>query len=129
MKHEAMMDMSKTDLDEYGKALGIDVTGKKTVAAKVEAIEEQRGRTAEIDILGITVTIPIKRFHDKRVSDIYAKSPMTDDDANALFVMILGEKQAAKVAEQATDEDGTVDVDAMGYALAKLLTSEQLKNF
>lgn len=124
-----MMEMSKAELDEYAQVLGIDVAGRKTVAQKVEAIEKRRERTAEIDVLGITLTVPVKRMHDKRVSDLAAKRPMTDADATQLLGLLIGDEQMAKLAERATDEDGTVDADAMGLAMARILSSDDLKNF
>lgn len=129
MKREAMMEMSKSELDEYAQVLGIDVTGKKTVAQKVDAIEKRRERVAEIDALGITFAVPIKRMHDKRVTDLAAKRPMTDEDATELLALLIGDDQMAKLAERATDDDGTVDTDAMGFALARILSSDDLKNF
>lgn len=129
MKREVLLGMSKSELDDYAKMLGIDVTGKKTVEKKVAAIEERRERTADIDVLGLTVTVPIKRMHDKRVTDLASKRSMTDEDATELLALILGEEQLSKVVDRATDEDGTVDVDAMGLAMARILCSEELKNF
>lgn len=129
MKREVLMSMSKTELDEYARVLGIDASGKKTVAAKVELIEKRRGRTAEIDALGLTLTIPVKRMHDKRVTDLEGKRPMSDEDATRLLALILGDEQMEKLVERATDEDGVVDVDALGLAMARVLASSDLKNF
>lgn len=109
--------------------LGFDVSGKKTVAQKVAAIEERREREAEIDALGLTLAIPVKRMHDKRATDLMGKRPMTDEDATELLALLLGETQMSALAERATDEDGTVDVDAMGLAMTRILASGELKNF
>ena len=129
MKREVLMEMSKDELDEYGKVLGIDVGGKKTVAQKVDAIEKRRERVAEVDALGLTLSVPVKRMHDKRVSDLASKRPMTDEDATELLRLLLGDEQMARLAERATDDDGTVDADAMGLAMARILGSDDLKNF
>lgn len=129
MKHEVLMEMSKSELDEYAGVLGMDVTAKKTVAQKVAAIEDRRERVAEIDALGLTLAIPVKRTHDKRVTDLMGKRPMTDEDATDLLALLLGEAQMSALAERATDEDGTVDVDAMGLAMTRILASGELKNF
>lgn len=129
MRREVLLGMSKSELDDYAKMLGIDVTGKKTVGKKVAAIEERRERTAEIDVLGLTLIVPVKRMRDKRVTDLLSKRSMTDEEATDLFALIIGEDQMAKVVERATDEDGAVDVDAMGLAMARILCSEELKNF
>lgn len=129
MKHEVLMSMSKTELDDYARVLGIDASGKKTVAAKAELIEKRRERTAEVDALGLTLVIPIKRMRDKRVTDLAGKRPMSDEDATELLTLILGDEQMQKLVERATDEDGVVDVDAMGLAMARVLASDELKNF
>lgn len=129
MRHEALMAMSETELDGYARVIGIDVTGKKTVEKKVEEIEARRERTAEIDVLGVTLTVPIKRMRDKRVSDIMAKRVMSDADANKLLDLVLGKEQINKLVQQATDSDGTVDIDALGFAIASIVTSDSLKNY
>lgn len=129
MRRETMLEMSKSELDEYAKALGIDVSGKKTVAQKADEIEKRRGRCAEVDALGLTLAVPMKRMRDKRVTDLMGKRPMSDSDADELLSLLLGEEQLAKLVERATEEDGTVDVDAMGLAMARVITCEDLKNF
>lgn len=129
MRHDVMMAMSKSELDAYATSLGINVAAKKTIASKVAAIEDARGRCADIDVFGETFTIPIKAVHDKRVSDLATKSNLTDDDAMHLLELLLGEEQIAKLTELCTDEDGTVDVNAIALAMATILQSEKLKNF
>jgi len=124
-----MMEMSKSELDEYATALGIDTSGQKTIATKVDLIEKKRGKTADIDVLGMTVTIPIKRLHDKRVSDLVAKRPMTDADAEALLFLLLGDDQVQALYNRVTDDDGTIDVDALGLSMARIMESDDLKNF
>lgn len=129
MRREVLMEMSKSELDEYAKVIGVDVTGKKTVTQKVASIESARERVADIDVLGMSVAIPIKRMHDKRVSDLVAKKLMSDDDATELMSLLLGDDQMDSLVARATDDDGTVDVDAMGLAIARILGAEELKNF
>lgn len=129
MRHEALMAMSETELDGYARVIGIDVTGKKTVEKKVEEIEARRERIAEIDVLGVTLAVPIKRMRDKRVADIMAKRAMSDADANKLLDLVLGKEQVKKLVQQATDSDGTVDTDAIGFALVSVITSDELKNY
>lgn len=129
MRHEALMEMSKSELDEYATMLGIDTSGQKTIATKVALIEKERGKTADVDVLGTTVTIPIKRLHDKRVSDLAAKRPMTDADAETLLTLLIGDEQVQTLYDRVTEDDGTVDVDALGLAMARILGSGDLKNF
>lgn len=129
MKREVLMEMSKSELDEYGKVLGVDVSGKRTVAQKADAIEKRRERVAEVEALGLTLSIPVKRMRDKRVTDLASKRPMTDADASELLGLLLGGEQMEALADRATDGDGTVDIDAMGLAMARILASDELKNF
>lgn len=129
MKREVLMEMSKSELDEYGKVLGVDVSGKRTVAQKADAIEKRRERVAEVEALGLTLAIPVKRMRDKRVTDLASKRPMTDADASELLGLLLGGEQMEALADRATDGDGTVDIDAMGLAMARILASDELKNF
>lgn len=129
MKREVLMEMSKSELDEYGKVLGVDVSGKRTVAHKADAIEKRRERVAEVEALGLTLSIPVKRMRDKRVTDLASKRPMTDADASELLGLLLGGEQMEALADRATDGDGTVDIDAMGLAMARILASDELKNF
>lgn len=129
MKHEALMNMSKTDLDNYAKMIGLDVSNKKTIPKKVEAIESRRQRVGEIDVLGVHLVIPIKRLQDKRVTDLVGKQSQTDEEASELMMLVLGEEQYQSIIAAATDDDGTVDVIAMGLALATILNSPELKNY
>lgn len=128
MKREQMLKMSKTDLDDYAKAINLDISGKKTIEKKVDAILERKERTAEIDVLGITLLIPIKRARDKRVTDILAKT-LTDESVSKLLMLLLGKDQMDALTEAATDDDGLIDVDALGLATAKIITSPDLKNY
>ena len=99
--------------------LGVDVSGKRTVAQKADAIEKRRERVAEVEALGLTLSIPVKRMRDKRVTDLASKRPMTDADASELLGLLLGGEQMEALADRATDGDGTVDIDAMGLAMAR----------
>lgn len=130
MRHEVMMDMSLDELDAYGRACGIDVSGLRTKAQKVGRIEERRGRVAEVHMLGTTMTIPIRRLHDKRVSDLLRKEGgLTDEEAATAMVLLLGEEQYEEVIDRCTDEDDVVDVEALGCAFVALFSDPELKNY
>lgn len=128
MKHEVLMQLSKDELDSYASLLGIDVTGKKTVAQKVSAIEKRRERSEELDVLGMTIVIPMKRLDDKRVSDLANKRALNDEEAMELLRLIIGEDQTGALMDRVTDEDGTVDNPALGLAISRILRSDELKN-
>ena len=129
MRHDALMSMSLEQLDQYGRACGIDVTGRKTKAQKVELIEERRMRVADIDAVGMTLHVPVKAMHDKRVADLLASEPMSDADADRLLVMLLGQEQYDELVAHCTDEDGVVDYEALALAFGTVLRSSELKNF
>ena len=128
MRHEVLMEMSLDDLDRYAKACGIDVTGEKTRERKVEVIEGRRGRTVDVNVLGLIVTVPKRRLHDQRVADLM-RGTLTDEDAATVMTLLLGEEQYDAVIDRCTDEDGTVDVEAIGMAFVSLVGDPELKNY
>lgn len=129
MNREQMLRMSPAELDGYARAMGFSVRGAKTAEQKAALIEERRGRVAEVTLLGVTVAVPIKRLHDKRVTDLLAKGDRTDEETERVARMIVGDEQWEAVVAAATEDDGTVDNDALGYAIVALLTSRDLKNY
>lgn len=129
MNREQMLRMSPAELDGYARAMGFSVRGAKTAEQKAALIEERRGRVAEVQLLGVTVAVPIKRLHDKRVTDLLAKGDRTDEETERVARMIVGDEQWEAVVAAATEDDGTVDNDALGYAIVALLTSRDLKNY
>lgn len=124
-----MMEMSLEQLDQYARACGIDATGKRTKAQKVALIEERRARVADIDVLGMTLHVPVRAMKDKRVSDLLDRGDLTEAEADWLMRALLGEEQYDSVIERCTDEDGVVDVSAVGLVFATLVRSEDLKNY
>lgn len=128
MRSEYLMGMPAEDIDRYAARIGIDVAGERDKAAKVRAIQERRGRVATVQVLGTSVDVPVKRLHDKRVTDAFAAA--TDDDGLAKAVgLLLGADQWDAIVERCTEEDGTVDNDALGLAVASILQDDELKNF
>lgn len=130
MKSEILSNLTEVELDAYAGAMGLRLPENMPRCEKVEAIVEARNRSASITVLGFTVTVPVKRLHDKRVADkasvLYM---MSDAEMEKLFVDIVGQEQMDAIVEHCTDEDGTVDSDALGVFIALVLTSEELKNF
>ena len=124
-----MMEMSLEQLDQYARACGIDTTGKRTKAQKVALIEERRGRVADVDAVGMTLHVPVRAMKDKRVTDLLDRGDLTEAEADWLMRALLGEEQYDAVIERCTDEDGVVDVSAVGLVFATLVRSEDLKNY
>lgn len=120
--------MGEEELDRYANAIGISTAAAKTAAQKVALIEKERSRSVTVEALGVVLELPAKRVRDQRFSDLMNKSDRTDDDLKEAFALLLGESQYAQLVEAATDEDGTVDAIALGFALNSILTSDALKN-
>jgi hypothetical protein len=120
--------MGEEELDRYANAIGISTAAAKTAAQKVALIEKERSRSVTVEALGVVLELPAKRVRDQRFSDLMNKSDRTDDDLKEAFALLLGEGQYAQLVEAATDEDGTVDAIALGFALNSILTSDALKN-
>ncbi len=124
-----MSRMSSSELDEFAKALGISAKAEKTAQGKAALIDRRRNRRATVRALGMELSVPVKRFRDKRVTDLLGKGELSDEDTEAAMRLVLGEEQFDEVVAACTDEDGTVDVSAMGFVFVKILTSAELKNF
>lgn len=124
-----MMEMSLEQLDQYGRVCGIDVTGKRTKAQKVALIEERRARVADIDVLGMTLHVPVRAMRDKRVTDLISRGDLTEAEADWLMGALLGEEQYEALVERCTDDDGIVDVNALALAFGTVIRSDDLKNY
>lgn len=129
MRKEVLETLSASELEGYAAVIGVDVSNVKTKKARIAKIVEARERTADINALGMTLTVPIKRLHDKRVTDRLNGGVVGDEELMEIMAAILGEDQLAKIEAHCTDEDGTVDVDAYGVILAAVINSDELKNF
>lgn len=129
MRHEVLMEMSIEQIDQYAKVCGIDVTGKRTKEAKIALIEERRARVADIDVLGMTIAVPVRVMHDKLVVDLLNGGDLDDERAARLLVALVGEDQYETLLDRCTDEDGVVDVEAVCLAFATIVRSPELKNF
>ena len=129
MNNEYLARMSAKELDEYGATLGIVMKSAKSKSDKLELIGQKRERCATVRALGIDFEIPIKRAHDKRVNDLLSKDGRTDTEAEEAMRLLLGDEQLNELVCACTDEDGSIDVDAMGLAYVKILSSDELKNF
>lgn len=123
----AMMD--EGELEAYAKVLGFTTAAAQTASDKAKLIEQKRGRCAELTVLGIAMSIPVKRAHDRRFIDAMNKEDRTTEELDGAFRFLLGDGQYASLMEAVTEDDGTQDDDALVYAYNKLLYSAELKNF
>ncbi len=127
MNSDYMAKMSAEELDELARFMGVSIVAAKSAESKARMIEERRSRVARFGVLGIEFEVPMKRVRDKRVSDLLGEK--TDAATEEAVRLLVGDEKFAELVAACTDEDGTVDVDAMGYAIAKIMCSDELKNY
>lgn len=121
--------MSAQELNEYAELLGFSVTSIKGVNAKIEEIQKRRNRHATITVLGVDLDIPLRALRDKRFNDILNTSYDNNEEVEKAMVMLLGEEQYGELVAAVTEDDGVVDIDALSFAIGKIVTNPQLKNF
>ena len=129
MNTDYMRKMSADELEAYAKHMGFTLAAGRTIDDKIAIIEAKRSREVGLTLLGVPVSVPIKRLYDKRVTDLLAKKKRTDDETMAMFRLIVGDEACDEVVAAATEDDGTVDNNALGYAIAALVTDRDLKNY
>ena len=129
MKRSTLLRMTPEQLDGYARMLGFDVSGHETVEEKADAIEARRERVATIDVAGLSLTVPMKRLHDKRLIDKYKCGIKTNSDLESFIRDLVGDEQMDAIRVLVTDEDGTVDADGYLLVLNAINTSNELKNF
>ena len=129
MRRETLERMTEGEIDELGKTYGIELAPCTTLEEKIDMIERRRSRSVFVTVFGIDFEIPIKRAHDKRIADIMNNPVVSETDADEVFRLLLGDAQTRKLVDACTDDDGTVDIEAIGLAYVKLVYSDQLKNF
>ena len=86
----AMMD--EGELEAYAKVLGFTTAAAQTAADKAKLIEQKRGRCAELTVLGIAMSIPVKRAHDRRFIDAMNKEDRTTEELDGAFRFLLGDE-------------------------------------
>lgn len=119
--------MDAKELETYAQVLGFTVKAGKSDGEKRDIIKNRRDRIASITVLGVDLEIQVKRLHDKRVVELL--NAHDDESLEKGMRMLLGDEQYARIAEACVEEDGTVDVDAMAYAVIAITGNRELKNF
>lgn len=128
MRTSVMQEMTADELDSYAAVLGVNIEAAKTKAQKIQTIVQARKRAAQVSVYGTKFTIAIKTLHDKRVTD-KVNSAKSDADYEECGKLILGDKQYSKLVALCTDDDGAIDTDALGTALVRIFSADELKNF
>lgn len=129
MKRETLLKLSNKEIDAYAQTIGVDVSGCKTKALKADAIEKARARVADIQVMGITLHIPVKRLHNLNITTRLNGQITSDAELMDITKQIIGDEQMDKLYAACTDDDGTIDSEAVSLAIATIITSEELKNF
>lgn len=124
-KYLEMMDPK--ELEAYAQVLGFSTKAGKEAVDKRGIIRNRRERVASITVLGIDLEVQVKRLHDKRVVELI--NSRDDEDLERGMRLLLGDEQYAAVAEACVEDDGTVDVDAMAYAVIAITGNRDVKNF
>lgn len=129
MRHEYLVELDSDALDMLARASHVDVSGAKTKAAKVRLIEESAARSAHVPVLGLDVEVPRAATRDMEVQRLMQRRDLSDEEADRLVRLLVGDGQHDAIVGRCTDEDGRVDVDAYSVALASVLSDEQVKNW
>lgn len=129
MRTEALNAMTDEELEQYARTLGFTTKAAKSHDAKVRLIAKRRERGVDVSALGVDLRVPVRAAHDLRFTQLINKPDRTDDETEAAMAMLLGEEQMGALREAATEEDGTVDQDALAFAYMRVLSSDELKNF
>lgn len=127
MNSTTLKAMSKVELEKYLKFNGIKAKTNSASAMR-EAVLEARERIAHIEVLGVSVDIPIKHFRSKGIQEMWSKCEK-DEDFDAFVQAVLNDDDKyAELLDACRDDDGELDVDAYSFAIASIFTSDELKN-
>ena len=129
MRTEALNAMTDEELEQYARTLGFTTKAAKSHDAKVRLIAKRRERGVDVSALGVDLRVPVRAAHDLRFTQLINKPDRTDDETEAAMTMQLGEEQMGALREAATEDDGTVDQDALAFAYMRVLSSDELKHF
>lgn len=129
MRTEALNAMTDEELEQYARTLGFTTKAAKSHDAKVRLIAKRRERGVDVSALGVDLRVPVRAAHDLRFTQLISKPDRTDDDIETAMTMLLGDEQMGALREAATEDDGTVDQDALAFAYTRILSSDELKNF
>lgn len=121
--------MAPDEIDVYASLVGANTSGMESLAEKIAAIESTRERTHEIVLLGALFSISTRNIRDKRFQDAIGSSARSDEQAELAARLALGDEQWERLVERATDDDGVIDIDALGLAVARILNNPELKNY
>ena len=129
MNPRYLANMSEDELEAYANELGFTTRAAAGREAKAALIERRRERGVDVDAIGVSLHLTVKAAHDRRFQELISKRDRDGRDVEDAFRLLLGDEQFGELQQAATDEDGTVDEDALAYAYNRILSCEELKNF
>lgn len=128
MKKENLERMSEAEIIQYAEALGIPKKAIKAANNKAEFVWNRWNQEVTVSAVGLDLKIPAKLLRDKDLINALANPNLTDDQADKIIMRLLGETQYNALIDACTDDEGVVDVVAMGVAFGRILSSHELKN-
>lgn len=126
MKKEILETMSEAELRAYASNLGIPAKALNAATDKAKFVESRWEKVVTVKVAGESFTIPTKVVKSKGFIDLMAKGE--DVATEQALELLIGADGMKKVTDMATDEDGTVDVIAMGTIYGLILNDRKLKN-
>lgn len=129
MNKEAMQNMTAEELEGYANSMGFTLKACKDKADKIALIQRKRARAVTVEVLGIELSIEVRRFRNSKFADVISKRDRTSAELMDAFRCLLGDSQYESLLAACAEDEGELDEDALAYAFAKILQSDELKNY
>lgn len=129
MNKETMQNMTAAELEAYANSLGFTLKAAKDKADKIDLIQRRRAREVTVPVLGIELVVSVKRFRNSRFIDVINDPNHTAAQLCAAFESLLGEEQYGRLVAACTEDDGELDEDALAFAFATIIKSDELKKY
>lgn len=124
-----MQKMSAEELEAYAKQMGFTLKAYTDKADKIDFIQRKRSRTVAIDVLGLELSVSVKRARSSKFNDVVYSKDHTNAEIIDAFRALLGDSQFDALLRACADDDGEVDEDALAYAFVTIIKSDELKNY
>lgn len=124
-----MQNMTAEELEGYAQAMGFTLKACSDKADKIALIQRRRAREVAIEVLGLELSVSVKRYRSSKFGDLINKRGRTSAELIEAFRGLLGDSQFDALMHACADEDGEVDEDALAYVFATILKNDELKNY
>lgn len=130
MNKETMQNMTAEELEGYAQSMGFTLRACKDKSDKIALIQRKRARAVTIEVLGLELSVEVRKFRGSKFSDVVNKRDRTSAELMDAFRGLLGDTQYESLLAACAEEDGEgVDEDALAYAFVRILQSDELKNY